>query len=196
MKYFRAKNFKTILSVVTTLVLLSGATSVIAKDNNVANLNNYIKIDGATGISKIKGLEGYSTLSSWSFAANVYEKKPAFQDIYITTNDQDSSAMLLKAMVTAKVIPTVTIVVVSAYSPTDKIESFNKVVFKFVMHNVTVTSFQSGNSDGSLDIYNSISLTYESANYEAGEFDKNQKASPEHSIYFVVPKKPVYPQQQ
>lgn len=157
---------------------------------------NYLKIDGIPGYSDQEGFKDYIQVNSWSTGISTYDKVTNVQEFYVTLPKSNTSVGLFKALVNSSVIPTVTLVVLDpATVRTSNPITFKnnpKIIFKFVMRNVSISNFQMGGYDSispntKYPLLDQVSFRYESGTYEGGDFDKDKKALPENSVKFTVP---------
>ncbi len=140
-----------------------------------------IKIDGVQGTFDKEGFQDYTKIISWSTGASVYDRRATVQDFFIIMDKSNTSLNLFRTLVMSKVIPSLTFIVIES---NEKSKSKPKILFRLIMTNVTVSSFQMGGHELSKDLNDSISLNYESGVYQSGDFDENQNISAENSINF------------
>lgn len=190
-----------ILPVASLLIVLS-VNPAKAEDKTTKNTvvqikaeeypkTNFLKIEGIESSSNQKGFEDYMSISSWSTGISTYDRTTTVQDFYTTIPKSKSSAALFRYLVSSRVIPSATLVVLD---PATLNTANPKILFKFTMKNITISNFQmSGYDNANPVMLDQLSLKYDGGTYEAGDFDRNKKASPENSVNFVVPKNNLAP---
>lgn len=155
------------------------ATSLLAPTSALAANEMFLKLDGIVGESTAVKQEGAIDVLSWSWGeSNGTARtgrgtlpKACIQDLHFVKEVDSSSPALIMKSVLGEVIPTAVLVIrTTGDNPVEYV--------RVTMKNVLVTSFQTGGSSGFGSLSESVSLHFESLEFQ---YQKQKDGRPDGS---------------